>query len=120
MATNLQKRKDTKFQKGKSGNPRGRPPGSKNKTTLLREAMQNKADRLLSKEVPNVLRVVVDAAKKGDMSAAKMILDRAVPVRKASDDDGGKGSGGVTITIKNLTAPDGNSETVIDGEVVED
>jgi hypothetical protein len=108
-----------RFVKGQSGNPRGRPKGSKNKTTLLREAMQTKADRMLSKEVPEVLKVVLQAAKKGDMSAAKMILDRAVPVKKADDGNDKTGNGGVTITIKNLTGP-GSSETVIDGEVIED
>jgi hypothetical protein len=81
--------------------------------------MQQKVDRQLSRDVPEVLKVVVQAAKKGDMSAAKMILDRAVPVQKASDGADSGGTGGVTITIKNLTGP-GSSETVIDGEVIED
>lgn len=113
-------RKGTQFQKGQSGNPRGRPKGSKNKSTLLREAMQTKADRMLSKEVPKVLAVVIAAAKSGDMSAAKMILDRAVPVKKADDGDGDSGKQLVQITIQNLTSPheDKDPGVTINGEKV--
>lgn len=118
MSTEVTKRSNTQFQKGRSGNPLGRPKGSKNKTTILREAMQQKADRMLSKEVPQVLAVVIRAAKGGDMSAAKMILDRAVPVKKADDGDDGSGKQLVQITIQNLTAPDEKSGVIINGETV--
>lgn len=107
----------TQFKKGVSGNPRGRPKGSKNKSTILREAMLEKTDRMLSKEVPAVLHVVLNAAKGGDMAAAKMILDRAVPVKKAGADDDALPQGGIHISISNLTAPEHNVEaTVIEGE----
>jgi hypothetical protein len=109
----------TKFTKGMSGNPKGRPKGSKNKSTVLREAMENKTDRMLSREVPKVLQVVIAAAIKGDMSAAKMILDRAVPVKKAGDGSDMAAAGGINITIKNLTADHGQTETVIEGEVID-
>ena len=108
----------TKFQKGMSGNPKGRPKGSKNKSTILREAMETKTDRMLSREVPKVLKVVIAAAIKGDMSAAKMILDRAVPVIKAGDGGDGLPVGGIHVSITNLTAPGAKTETVIEGEVV--
>lgn len=121
MSKDVAQRKGTQFQKGQSGNPRGRPKGAKNKSTLLREAMQQKADRLLSKEVPAVLAVVIKAAKGGDMSAAKMILDRAVPVKKADDGDGDNGNKLVQITIQNLTSPyEGKQPGVtINGEIVD-
>ena len=109
----------TQFKKGMSGNPKGRPKGSKNKSTILREAMENKTDRMLSREVPKVLKVVIDAAIAGDMSAAKMILDRAVPVIKAGDGNDSAIAGGINITIKNLTADHGKVETVVEGEVID-
>ena len=109
----------TKFKKGISGNPGGRPKGSKNKSTVLREAMLNKTDRMLSREVPAVLNVVLNAAKNGDMAAAKMILDRAVPVKKAGADDDGIPQGGIHISISNLTAPGHVDATVIEGEVID-
>ena len=120
MSKDVATRKGTQFQKGQSGNPKGRPKGAKNKSTLLREAMQSKADRLLSKEVPKVLAVVIAAAKAGDMSAAKMILDRAVPVKKADDGDGDNGNKLVQITIQNLTSPyEGKPGVTVNGEVID-
>jgi hypothetical protein len=80
--------------------------------------MQSKADRMLSREVPKVLDVVIKAAKAGDMSAAKMILDRAVPVKKADDGDGDSGNKLVQITIQNLTSPHENTGVTINGETV--
>jgi hypothetical protein len=108
----------TQFKKGLSGNPGGRPKGSKNKSTILREAMESKTDRMLSREVPKVLKVVIAAAIDGDMTAAKMILDRAVPVIKAGDGVDPGLQGGINITITNLTADSTKTETVIEGEVV--
>ena len=108
------------FPVGKSGNPRGRPKGSKNKATILREAMQNKADKMLSAQVPKVLKVVIEAAIAGDMQAAKMVLDRAVPVQKAAEGDSGASNKSVQITIQNLTSPHEEDRGVtINGETVQ-
>jgi len=61
----------TKFKKGESGNPAGRPPGTVNRQlAMLREA----ADR--------VLPLVVDRALAGDAEAQRLILDRALPRAK--------------------------------------
>lgn len=109
--------KDTRFPAGVSGNPGGRPKGSKNKSTLLREAMEQKVDCKLSREIPQVLDVVIRAAKSGDMSAAKMLLDRAVPVQKATDGADKGPTSGITIRIENLTAPQ-RDEKVIEGTTV--
>lgn len=64
-----------KFQPGISGNPNGRPLGSKNSSTRMRERF--------AKEVPGVMRKVVAAALAGDMQAAKLVLDRVLPPLKA-------------------------------------
>lgn len=115
MSQNLTKTTG-KFIKGQSGNPGGRPKGAKNKTTLLREAMQDKTDRMLSRAAGDVLQVVIRAAKKGDMAAAKMLLDRIIPVQKASDGTGSQPVKGITIEIRNLTAAP--TEKVIEGTAV--
>jgi hypothetical protein len=117
VSNNLTEVKDTRFVAGVSGNPSGRPKGSKNKSTLLREAMEQKVDRKLSREIPQVLDVVIRAAKSGDMSAAKMLLDRAVPVQKATDGTDKSPISGLTIRIENLTAPQ-RDEKVIEGTTV--
>lgn len=119
MSKEVAKKSTTQFQKGKSGNPGGRPKGSKNKATLLREAMQKKADVMLSKELPQVLRAVVTAAKAGDMSAAKMILDRTIPTKRADDGNDTEGNKQIQITIQNLTSPHVEKPGVtINGETV--
>lgn len=60
------------WKKGQSGNPRGRPKGSRNQATLL-------AIAALEGELNDVVRVVIDAAKGGDMAAARLVVDKLVP-----------------------------------------
>ena len=64
-----------RFQPGQSGNPLGRPAGSRNKATLLL------AD-LIDGEGEDLVRALVTAAKSGDVSAGRALLDRLVPARK--------------------------------------
>ena len=81
---------------------KGRRKGSKNKATILRETMTNKTNITLSKKTPKVLKVVLEAAIKGDLQAAKMILDRTIPIRKATEGDEEKNNV-VQVVINNLT-----------------
>lgn len=60
-----------KFQKGISGNPNGRPRGTKNSSTALREAIRD--------ELPSILRNLVELARSGDTQAANVLLSRALP-----------------------------------------
>jgi hypothetical protein len=64
---------DTKFKPGVSGNPKGRAPGS-TPAVKLRKA--------ISKDIPNIITKLVDQALAGDVQAAKVLLDRVVPVLK--------------------------------------
>lgn len=64
-----------KFIKGKSGNPKGKIKGTKNKTTLT-------AELLLEGEIGNICRRLIDEALNGNMQAIKMVLDRIMPPRK--------------------------------------
>ncbi|MEE8274977.1 MAG: DUF5681 domain-containing protein, partial [Alphaproteobacteria bacterium] len=64
-----------KFQKGRSGNPKGKRPGTRDKRTILLEQM-------LADDGEHVVKAIIEAAKGGDMAAARMILDRLVPVRR--------------------------------------
>jgi hypothetical protein len=63
------------FQKGQSGNPSGKPKGARNKTTLL-------AEKLMQDDAAQIVQAVLDAAKGGDMTAARLVLERIAPVRK--------------------------------------
>src|SRR5689334_11133102 len=63
------------FSKGASGNPSGRPPGSRNKATLLMESM-------LENEAEKLTRQVIKMALKGDITALRLCLERLIPPRK--------------------------------------
>ncbi len=63
------------FKPGQSGNPRGRPKGSKNPRTLLLEQLNDAGTE--------ITQLVIDKAKEGDLSAAAIIMARLVPPLKA-------------------------------------
>ncbi|UHD17391.1 DUF5681 domain-containing protein [Thiocapsa bogorovii] len=65
-----------KFQKGESGNPRGRPPGV---------VSQMKLRASIEKDLPEILAAMVTAAKGGDTTAARLLLDRVLPALKPAD-----------------------------------
>lgn len=63
------------FKKGQSGNPTGRPKGSKDKRTAYRE--------LLEPHAPALIEKAVSMALEGDTTAMKICLDRLLPTVKA-------------------------------------
>jgi hypothetical protein len=71
------KQRGNPFRKGQSGNPAGKPKGARHKTTLL-------AEKLMQDGAEAVVKAVVDAAKGGDMTAARLVLDRIAPARRDS------------------------------------
>jgi Family of unknown function (DUF5681) len=64
------------FQKGQSGNLAGRPPGSRNRTTLA-------AESLLEGEAQALTRTAIKLALAGDTTALRLCLERIVPQRKS-------------------------------------
>ena len=72
---NTRRKQASGFQKGQSGNPRGRPMGSRNNATLACEALlEGQAEALTQK--------AVDMALAGDTVALKICIDRIYPARK--------------------------------------
>jgi len=70
----------TRFEPGRSGNPRGRPPGKKNLSTLLTEALsepvivvENGRRRTVSKREAIVTQLVNRSAK-ADFKAIQIVL----------------------------------------------
>jgi Family of unknown function (DUF5681) len=74
---NPERNPDGHWRQGHSGNPRGRPKGARHRVTIL-------AEQLMQGDAEDVVRAVIAAAKGGDMTAAKIILDRIAPVRKGA------------------------------------
>ena len=63
------------FKKGESGNPQGRPVGTRNKTTLA-------ALSLIEDEGEQLARKAVELALDGDLPALKLCMDRLLPPAK--------------------------------------
>ena len=86
------------FNKGSSGNPAGRPKGIKDKRHRFNEAIESM--------IPDVLESVFLKAVAGDMTAAKMLLDRSLPTKRPEQER-------VQIPVKENTAL--NARDVLQG-----
>jgi hypothetical protein len=63
------------FERGKSGNPKGRPKGARNQATVLAEA-------LLDGEANAITRKLIERALEGDTTALRLCLERLLPPRR--------------------------------------
>ena len=87
------------FRAGYSGNPAGRP---RSESTALRLQMAERAE--------DVLQAVLEAALNGDMTAAKMILDRLVPPLRPHSES-------VSIPIEGGTGPAATAGAILGAAV---
>ena len=81
----------TRFAKGQSGNPRGRPRGAKNFNTLLEEALneavtvtENGGRRKVSKRQAIVTQLVNRSAT-ADFRAIKILLDKLRDIERQTE-----------------------------------
>ena len=65
------------WQKGQTGNPKGRPRKSQKTMAQLRSQ--------ISEHLPDVIDVLASAAKEGDVQAARILVERCVPSMRAID-----------------------------------
>jgi hypothetical protein len=71
-----------KFGSGKSGNPKGRPKGGRNRATILADQLfdeklfgdDNKAEAIITK--------AIEMAEGGDTACMRLVFERIAPVRK--------------------------------------
>lgn len=68
-------REDTQFEPGRSGNPAGRPRGSRNRSTLALE-------QIFEGEAEKLSRKAIEMALDGDGPAMKLCLDRLLSPRR--------------------------------------
>jgi hypothetical protein len=64
-----------RFEKGRSGNPAGKPRGARHRATLAAEA-------LLDGEAEALTRKAIEKAKEGDSVALRLCLERILPARR--------------------------------------
>ena len=69
------KEKSYLFKRGQSGNPKGRPQGSRNRVTIAAQA-------LLDGQAEKITQKAIDKALEGDGMALRLCLERLLPVRK--------------------------------------
>ena len=65
------------WKQGQSGNPKGRPRKSQKSMAQLRSQ--------ISEHLPDVIEVLANAAKYGDVQAARILVERCVPSMRALD-----------------------------------
>jgi len=102
------KQKTHLFQPGQSGNPKGKPKGTKNHATRL-------AEKLFDGETEKLTRKAIELALEGDMTALRLCLERILPPRKSRP---------VNITLPEVKTAEGVAEAqaavvqaVADGEL---
>lgn len=66
--------KSNRFQKGQSGNPKGKIKGTKNKATHFIES-------LMQSELEKIGQKLIELAVGGNLLAIKLVLDRIMPPR---------------------------------------
>src|SRR4051812_10753106 len=71
-ADTIRRTPEGRFAPGRSGNPAGRPKGSRNRATILAETLAASEDRTL-------LRLLLDRAHGGDQVALRFVLARLLP-----------------------------------------
>ncbi len=63
------------WKKGESGNPTGKPAGARNKATVM-------VLKIMETGAKEIADAVVDLARGGDLTAARLVLERLVPPAK--------------------------------------
>ncbi len=96
---------------------RGRPKGSKNSLTLLQEAMTHKTFEEVGKDWDKIVKATIKSAQEGDSTALKILWDRVIPAKKATDGSGTQGNSGVTIVVQGVEI---KQPEIIDAEIIEE
>lgn len=99
-------RPDTKFRPGVSGNPKGRPLGSKNQITLFKIQVEGELRAQLKPRMADILDKAIDMALAGDGPMIKMLVDKWVSASRAGEDEAPPKEK-IQINIGRLDTPEG-------------
>ena len=102
----------SKFEKGTSGNPKGRTPAHLTAAKVRKD---------LADDLPDILAKLIELAKQGDIQAIKLILDRVCPPIKpqalpislpVSDSLAEQGNEIIRATMQGQISPDIGSQLI--------
>jgi|SRR5579859_7878495 len=99
-------RENGKFVEGVSGNPAGRPPGTRNKLVSVKQKLELAVREGMSKDkLVRIINKMAEMALEGDVKAARLILDKFISSASTGEEEEEKGTGssGITIRIENAT-----------------
>lgn len=105
-----------KMKPGETLNPHGRPKGSKNLSTILREMLSEEVEVVIDgkKEKKSfqdvIIRKLIKKANDGDMRAIQEIFDRVEGKAKQEIDQKNEHSGTITVTWQEPQIPDTNNK----------
>jgi|SRR5688572_1881831 len=92
---------DGTFPRGKSGNPAGRPLGSKNKITLLKQSLELQLREQAAPDIGRVLAKAFELALDGDRQMIKLLVE--AHLSKNATDESGKAADRPQINITGVS-----------------
>lgn len=101
------------FKPGVSGNPKGRPKGSKNKMKLL-------AEGLIGNNARKIVKKVIEMALDGNEACLKMCMDRIIPAQRAIDiEKSERKEQVINITVESLQDTPRLVAQTVTGEIID-
>ncbi len=111
----LERSPDGTFRKGQSGNPAGRPKGSKNVITLAKLALEESLREALGPQMAEVAAKVVLQALEGDKSSQKLVWDSIMSKQALTEEKNSGTKQEIKVRTMNV-----NRGAVIEGEIIDD
>ena len=106
------------IKKGEVRNPLGKPKGTKNAHTLLKEAILQNAEEKVLQEFMTIVDTTVKLANQGDSTCLKILWDRIIPSKREVADKDDKLN--VVINISGMETKGVKDVEIIDGEIVDE
>lgn len=107
-------RDDTgQFLEGVSGNPKGRPPGTRNRLVSVKQKLELAIrENMSASRIARIINKMSELAEEGDVKAARLILDKFISGANTGDENSDdKAPAGITIRIENATFAKTQPET---------
>lgn len=113
-STNPRESKPQLWKPGQSGNPSGRPKGSKNQITLLKISLEQSLRENAAPRMSEVLDKAIDMALKGHPGMIKLLLE--LHMSKSGDTDDKQADDKITININQMPDSKLVQPVIIEGE----